>query len=325
MVRAPARAATRLSLGAVGVVLAYELVVPGGWGTTSWVVLVTGLLVGLPHGAVDHLLPAWGLGWRPGRLAVFAVGYAAVAGAAYVAFRSAPGVALVAFVLVSAWHFGSGETAFADVRAGRPVRRWAASAVPVGAVVLLLPLARGLGDPGGDVAAVLRLLAPSWNGAAVPAALVPALAVAGGVPVLVLLGRRRFLEAAEVATLLVLGLVVPPPAAVGTYFGAWHSVRHVARVLAADPSNTADLAGGSLGGPLRRFARHALGPTVAVLVVLALLWSFAGGWRELVASHLPLLAGLTVPHLLVVGWLDARAADQPASRRIGTCGMPSST
>ncbi|MDP9390152.1 MAG: hypothetical protein M3P89_01915 [Actinomycetota bacterium] len=75
-----------------------------------------------PHGAVDHLVPAYRLRWRPLRLALFALGYAALAGVAYAAFRAAPAAELAVFVAVSAWHFGSGETAFADLRAGQPVR-----------------------------------------------------------------------------------------------------------------------------------------------------------------------------------------------------------
>ena len=43
---------------------------------------------------------------------------------------------------------------------------------------------------------------------------------------------------------------------------------------------------------------------VAVLVVLALLWSTADGWRAFVATDVPVLAALTLPHVLVVGWLD---------------------
>jgi Brp/Blh family beta-carotene 15,15'-monooxygenase len=306
-------------------VIGCEVLVPGGWGSASWVVLVAGLLLGLPHGAVDHLLPAWRLGWRAGRLALFAAGYALLAAAGYAVFRWAPEASLAVFVVVSAWHFGTGETAFADLRAGRPVRRWPAAAATVGAVVLLLPLARGLGDPAEDVAAVLQRLAPSWNGMAAAGVAVPALAAAGGLLVLLLLRRRRFLEAVELATLLLLGLVVPPLAAFGVYFGAWHSVRHLARVLAEDSASTRELAAGVIGRPLSRFALAAAAPTVVVLLVLGLLWSFAGGWRGLVGTHLPLLAALTVPHVLVVSWLDGRPLDQAGSRRIGTCGMPSST
>ncbi|MDP9390151.1 MAG: hypothetical protein M3P89_01910 [Actinomycetota bacterium] len=124
-------------------------------------------------------------------------------------------------------------------------------------------------------------------------------------------------------------LAAPPLVAFGVYFGAWHSVRHVARMVAEDPANAADLADGRLAAPLARFSTAATLPTVAVLAALAVLWSAAGGGYGLVVTHLPLLAALTLPHVLVVAWLDRQAsrglATQAGSRRMGTCEIPSST
>ncbi|WP_158550746.1 Brp/Blh family beta-carotene 15,15'-dioxygenase [Geodermatophilus sp. TF02-6] len=287
---------------AVAVLLA-EVAVPGGWGDAAWGVLVGGLLLGLPHGAVDHLVPGRRLGWRPVRLAVFAAGYAALATVAWLVFRAWPGPALVAFVAVSAWHFGTGETAFADLRAGRPVGRRPIAAAVVGAVVLLVPLVRGSADTAAVVAAVVPGSAgrlPAWLPATVLGVVLPAAAVLAAR----LVGGRRWVEAAELVLLACLGLVVPPLAAFGVYFGCWHSVRHVARVVAEDPAGAGDLAAGRLGRPLRRFAVQAALPTAAVLAVLALLWSAADGWPSFVATDLPVLAAVTVPHALVVAWLD---------------------
>ena len=306
----PARTATRLSLAAALLVLAGELVVPGGWGGAAWVLLVAGLLIGLPHGAVDHLLPASRLGWRPVRVGLFALGYAALAAAAYGLFLAFPGPALGIFVAVSIWHFGSGETVFADLRAGRPLRPRVPAALTWGAVVLLLPFARGWGDPGSEVAGLTTALAPGWAAPAPQVAdLVSVLVVAAAAGLAVFLLRgRRWLEAGELGLLVALALVVPPLAAFGVYFGAWHALRHLARVLAEDPANTPDLAAGRLGRPLRRFGWTAAGPTAAVLLVLGLLWADAGTWRAFVVADVPLLAALTLPHVLVVTWQDRVAA-----------------
>ncbi|WP_456561396.1 beta-carotene 15,15'-dioxygenase, Brp/Blh family [Blastococcus sp. SYSU DS0533] len=308
---APARAATGWSCATAGAVLAVEVVVPGGWGTTgSAAVLVAGLLLGLPHGAVDHLVPAWRFGWRPTRLASFAAAYAGLAAGAYGVFTAAPGPALMLFVLVSAWHFGTGETAFADLRAGRPVRPRPAASLTLGGLVLLVPLLRGLGVPGSDTGALAEAVAPGWGGVppGVASAAVAVLVGAGGALALDLARRHRWLEAGEVGLLVAVVLVVPPLAAFGVYFGAWHSVRHIARVVAEDPANGPDLVAGRLASPLRRFSLAAGAPTAAVLLALAALWSWADGWRGLVATDLPLLAALTLPHVLVVGWVDRTAA-----------------
>jgi beta-carotene 15,15'-dioxygenase len=292
-VAGPVRVATALSLGAAVAVVAVELAV--GWGDLAWVPLVAGLLLGLPHGAVDHLVPAHRLGWRPPRTALFALGYAVVAVLAWLAFRAAPGPALLVFVALSVWHFGTGETAFADLRAGRPVRRSATVAVVLGSLVLLVPLARGADE----AAPVLAAVVPGSGGtlpAAVGTVVLAVAAPAGAALVVERLLAARWLEAAEVAVLLALVLLAPPFAAFGVWFGSWHAVRHVARVVADDP------AGGRAA--LRRFAVAAALPTAAVLAVGALLWSVAGGWTGLVATALPLLAALTLPHALVVAWLD---------------------
>ncbi|WP_170149223.1 Brp/Blh family beta-carotene 15,15'-dioxygenase [Geodermatophilus normandii] len=307
---AAARVATALSLAAVVAVVAVEPTV--GWGDLAWVPLVAGLLLGLPHGAVDHLVPARRLGRRPPGTALFALGYAVVAVLAWLAFRAAPGPALLVFVALSVWHFGTGETAFADLRAGRPVQRQATASLVLGGLVLLVPLARGADD----AAPVLAAVVP---GAGTLPAAVPVTVLAVVLPAAAALAAERllsgrWLEAAEVAVLLVLVLVVPPLAAFGVWFGCWHAVRHVARVLAADPAGDADPAAGRLAAPLRRFALAAALPTAAVLAVLAWVWSAADGWRGFLAAGLPLLAALTLPHALVVAWLDRAEGDAPAGR-----------
>ncbi len=292
---APLRAATALSLAATCVATAVVVAVEAtaGWGDLAWLPLAAGLLLGLPHGAVDHLVPARRLGWRPARVALFALGYALVAAGAWLLFRTAPGPALVAFVALSVWHFGTGESAYADLRAGRPVQRRGTASVVLGSLVLLVPLARGAEQ----ATPVLAAVVPGSDGT-VPAAVVAAV-LAVVLPAAAALGvahllEGRWLEAAEVAVLVTLVLAAPPLAALGIWFGCWHAVRHVARLVAEDPAD----------GALRRFAVAAAAPTAAVLVVLVLLESAGGGWTGLLAAVLPVLAALTVPHALVVAWLD---------------------
>jgi len=298
-----ARAATGISLASVAAVLGVQLLVPGGWGHLAWVPLVAGLLIGLPHGAVDHLLPAHRLGWGLPRLGAFALAYASLAALGFLLFQAAPGPALVVFVLLSAWHFGTGETAFADLRARRTVTRRPITAAVLGGVVLLVPLVRG----STEAAAVIAAVVPGSDGVLPSAVATVVLAVV--VPAAVLLAASlllagRGLEALEVLALLALALLAPPFAAFGVYFGAWHSLRHLARVVAEDPVNAGELSAGRLGRPLRRFAAQAALPTVAVLVAIGVLWSTTDGWLGFVATDIPLLAALTVPHALVVTWLD---------------------
>ncbi len=303
--RRPATVAAWLSRGAVVAVLAVQLVVPGGWGSAAWVPLVAGLLIGLPHGAVDHLVPDAELGRSRSRTAVVVVAYAALALVVLTAFRAWPGPALALFVLLSAAHFGTGETAFTDLCAGRPPRVDVLGAAAFGSAVIVLPL---LHDPDA-VAPVIALVVPGSSGQ------LPAVACRVGVVVVLVVAaaavavrvrRRELVPAAELVLLTVAALLVPVGAFFGAYFGLWHSGRHTARLVAENPANAADLAAGRLARPLWRFARTAALPTLAALATVLALWATAGGWEAFVAADLAVLAALTVPHAVVIGWLDAR-------------------
>ncbi|MCW2815903.1 MAG: brp-like protein [Nocardioides sp.] len=283
------------------------VVILGSWLLPPWVVLVAGLVAGLPHGAVDHLVPRWWLGARAPRMVAVLAVYATTAVAAYVAFRAWPFGAVVLFLVVSAWHFGSGETGFADLRAGRMLPARVLRGATHVLVVLALPamlhpdgvlplLGAVLGTPVDLDASTRTALTVAAGVALVGALCVAAVELAAG--------RRA--EALDLALLLALAVVVSPLAAFGAYFGAWHSVRHLARTLVDDPGNTADLAAGRLGPALRRFARSAAAPTAVSLVVVGAMAVTADGWGGFASHYLALLAGLTVPHLVVVAWADRR-------------------
>ena len=72
-------------------VLVVQLAWPGGWGSAAWIPLVAGLLLGLPHGAVDHLVPGFRLGHSAARAGCVAGAYALLALVVLVAFRTWPG------------------------------------------------------------------------------------------------------------------------------------------------------------------------------------------------------------------------------------------
>ncbi len=307
----PVLLTTRVSVAVVSGVLAVQLLVPGGWGQSAPILLAAGLLAGLPHGAVDHLVPGWvGPNLGAKRLAALLSAYAAAALVAFVLLRAAPLPGVVIFVLLSGLHFGTGEVQLAALRAGRLVKhRWAAVAA-YGGVTAVLPLVQWPQQ----VAPVLSALVPGSTGILPgPLRRTALVGIVGLVAVTLLrqMRDRRLGEGAELMLLTTMFLLVPPLAAFGAYFGGWHSIRHLARMLSLNPANAADLAAGRLRGPLVRFTRAALAPTLASLLVLGALWTSASGWQAFAASDLALLAGLTVPHVLTVSWLDRRLRSMP--------------
>ncbi|WP_416356099.1 Brp/Blh family beta-carotene 15,15'-dioxygenase [Aureimonas phyllosphaerae] len=96
------------------------------------------LAVGLPHGASDHLLALRGEPLRPqlGRLAWFLAAYLGAAGAMLAFWQASPGVALAAFLLLSAAHFAIDDV---DARSwrNRVVERFARGLMPITLPALL--------------------------------------------------------------------------------------------------------------------------------------------------------------------------------------------
>ncbi|GLZ56300.1 Brp/Blh family beta-carotene 15,15'-dioxygenase [Actinomycetospora sp. NBRC 106378] len=316
-VAVPLRAATAVSVSAVAVVLVVGLVVPGVWERWGWLPFAVGLLVGIPHGALDHLVPWWtgATARRPGLLAGVLSAYVALAVLTFVAARLWPVPALVGLLVGSAVHFGSGETAVQALRSGRPAGptpRWVAPGLATVAVPFLAwPT---------TVRPVLDVLAPGSAAVVLdPTALLvvgtgTAVAVVVTLAADLLAGRRA--AAGELALLTALFLVVPPLPAFGLYFGAWHGLRHLARLVALDPGNAGDLARRRLARPVGRVLRQAALPTAAVLAVLVVLLAVPGlagrAAAGLVPAGLALVLALTVPHMAVVAVMDRR--QRPAAQ-----------
>ncbi len=288
---------------------------------------VAGAMVGIPHGAVDHLVPAWWPGSRPrsprvrradgARMLCFVIAYTAVAMTALAALLVVPTPTLMAFLVLSAVHFGRGEVVTSAERAGRPVPStsadWPVTLAHGLAVVGLLVWAR---PPTTDpflrpLSPMLADLTAQTRGAGL---LLVAVAVGGGA--LVLSRTRRWLELAELLLLAGTFALAPPLAAFGIYFGGWHAPRHTARLLdLARGARRVDVgtseAGSGWGPAAAVLGRAAALPSMAALAAVGALWAA----RDLasIQAEVGVLLALTFPHAAVVMALDRRAV-VPSSR-----------
>ncbi len=306
----------RLPPAVLASLLAVQLVAPGSWDSIAWLPISLGLLLGLPHGAVDHLVPAWVRARRTTLpvLAGLLVAYAGTAAFAFALLRRWPTPGLAVFLLASLLHFGVGEVQYDRLRsllprAGRSHVRTAVQILGWGGTTVVLPLSRWPDE----VRPVLETLAPGSSRLLTPTTAACGLVIillAAGLTIALALHERRVRSAVELSLLVTVFVTVSPLVAFAVYFGAWHATRHVVRLLATDPANGGDLAAGRLVGPLLRFARAAAWPTAASLLVLLALVTATYGRQELLAASLVLLAALTAPHMIMVAWLD-RHADQP--------------
>jgi len=306
------RVLTVLPIAAAGIVILSSVLAPAAVRSAALPLAVIGALIGVPHGAVDHLIPRWtGIPGPRASIVLLVPAYLTVCLVAGACLLLAPRVSVLCFLLISALHFGTAETAFAAERRGEPTPRpWQAALASGGhgaGVVGLLLWAHP-----DDAGTWLRRLSPGAAAgvAAASKAGLAATAVLVAGSVLLAVVRGRLLAAAELVVLVTLFTTVPAPAAFGVYFGGWHAVRHTGRLL--------DVAR-SPGDPgwrpaVARLVRASLLPTAAALSTIAAL-VLARGRAPLLAEVAVLLA-LTYPHAAVVWsadtWRSGRAVAPPA-------------
>lgn len=297
----------RCSRVVLGATLVAVLLGPEVWSSaTITAVVALGLAAGLPHGAIDHVLAARLAGISP--LTTTTV-YLAGALAAWAALTWGGPVALAAVLGLSVVHFGAGE-----VEAHRATGPWPGGAAAVvlavaGTGALLLPLARA--DQA--VVAVADALSPGLGSLlaepAISVLLAGGWAVAAlGVLVLAVV-HRRAVVAADVVLVGAVGALAPPLVAFALWFGGWHALRHTGRLLVTEPGAAQLVDAGQPRRALARLARLAAAPSavaLAAVVALALLTAGAPEPDTALATALRVLLALTVPHMVVVAWLDRR-------------------
>ena len=275
--------------------------------TWQVVVALIALAVGIPHGALDHLvtLPRS----SAAKMAVFIFIYVAVAIAAVVALLTWSVIGFIGVVVMSAVHFGIGDAAFISEIDRRSVDRkpfqkylYAAAA---GTLPVVVPLVSEKSN------SALEKVNPElldWH-QGLNNDLMLWTMVLTAVVLLRLVQKRRDGEAIDLVLLYLLAVTAPPLVAFAVYFGCWHALRHTARLTLTLPSSQAAFAEGNLK---RAFIKAVLPGTPALIgtfVVAAAIVIFRGDslddqflWVSLVVVW-----ALTVPHMAVTARLDRKA------------------
>lgn len=311
-----------LMLGISAAVVAYSLTTDALSPGIQLVLLAAAVIcVGLPHGALDHLIGRALLSARFGSRwwLPFALGYVGAGATVAALWIFAPLASLVVFLLFSAAHFGWDDPMWLPTTSG-----WTAALerYAVGALPILLPI---LAHPG-EVTVIFSWLMPSGvaleptavaaAGWLVAAALLPTLAVRS----LRLFrgGASAHASAAEMSALVVLHVACSPLIAFLTYFCGWHSMRHALELAE-------QLAPGRPSLGLRLFGRAALPLTattvVAAIVAAPLLGAFKAQPSEVLATLVFVgLSVLTVPHMGMMAM--ARRTVRDGRPRVGRSRLP---
>jgi Brp/Blh family beta-carotene 15,15'-monooxygenase len=283
-------------------------------------------LIGLPHGAVDHLAIPRARGEEPTVRWFARVGalYLLVGGVYAGLWFLAPGLSVLLFIAVTWAHWGQGDlwpllsvVGVDHLRSG-PQR--AAVLLVRGGLPMLVPLWFFPGRYRSVVDAIVGRF--GFSAAAIDSLFDPTvrLALVGGLAALSVLafgfgavraGDREAwaVDAGETALLWWFFAVVPPVFAIGVYFTVWHSLRHVGRLIATDSESRSALARGRALAAFGRFAREATPLTLLSLVALVGLYVAVpnppGNIEGFVGLYLVFIAVLTLPHVVVVAVMDA--------------------
>ena len=296
----------------VAITIALTIIFSSWFGSNSlnWQVAlaVVALAIGIPHGALDHLvtLPKS----KPLTMALFIALYVAFALAAIWAILQWNVWGFIAVVIMSATHFGIGDSAFISEldhlhhREGKSLPVWAYASA-AGLLPVVIPLVNSR-----STEALIKVNSHliNWHhGYTSEIQILIAIIVAAALVTLLL--RKRYRDALDIALLAALASIAPPLVAFAVYFGCWHAMRHTARLTSLLPQSQAAY---EAGRSSRAFLKAvipglpALAGTLIFVVILAgvskdnLTDSFL--WLTLVT-----IWALTVPHMIVTAKLDRAA------------------
>ena len=299
------------SSAVVAVAIALSIIFSSWLGSDSlnWqvVMAVLALAIGIPHGALDHLvtLPKA----QPVKMAIFIAIYVAIALAAIWAILQWNVWGFIAVVLMSATHFGIGDSAFITelnrlkgAKSHLPLWAYAPAA---GVLPVVIPLVNNRST---DALSKVNESLINWHHGYTSEIQI-AVAIITTVSAMTLLSKKRYRDLLDLALLAALASVAPPLVAFAVYFGCWHAMRHTARLSSLLPrSLTAYQNGKSLAAFLRAVI-PGLPALLGTLIFVALLAGFSHNdvsdnflWLTLVT-----IWALTVPHMAVTAKLDRAA------------------
>ena len=277
----------------------------------SWQVVVAliALAVGIPHGALDHLvtLPRASVV----RMTFFIAIYVAIAVAAVWAILEWNVIGFVGVVIMSALHFGIGDAAFISERdraSGASVSPRISQvlyALSAGSLPVVVPLTN---DQSTRALAAVNEDLVSWHGGW-NEELLAAVTVLTGVALIALAITKRWRDLVDLIVLAALAFLTPPLVAFAAYFGLWHAMRHTARLTLNLKSSQSSIASNEAG----RAFRQAVIPGIPALVgtfVIALLIGIQTPGKlsdEFLWLSLVVVWALTVPHMMVTARLDKAA------------------
>jgi Brp/Blh family beta-carotene 15,15'-monooxygenase len=296
-------------LASLAIVIAAQLILGDIPLSLQLVIAMIALLVGIPHGAIDHLITIPRTSQR--KFIAYIVGYIVIAILAGWAIATWNLLGFQTVVVMSALHFGFGDAAYRNEETVYlkedkfPLWVESAYAIPAGFMPVVLPLtdSRTL-----DALERIQPTLINWAGSNSNAIRSYTL-VAGVACILLLIVTRHYSHALDLSLLAILAITAPPIIAFAIYFGFWHAIRHTARLV---PKLDSAMKYIDEENPKRAIAAAVIPGLYAIAgtFVLALGLMLASPDKfssSMLWSTLVIIWALTVPHMATTARFDFSA------------------
>ncbi len=274
-----------------------------GW---QIIVAVLALAIGIPHGALDHLvtLPKS----SPKKMTLFITVYVAVAVVAVIAILKFSVIGFIVVLFMSAIHFGIGDAAFINEIDRRNQTKASLNRylyIPAaGFTPVFIPLVNSAST---DALAQVNPALIDWH-QGFDMQILFGVSFFTTFAIVVLAFKKRLRESLDLSLLLALSLLTPPLIAFAVYFGCWHAMRHTARLTLSLPRCVENLDQGMLRKAFMNAVIPGLPALVGTFIVAAgLALSGQDFSDEFFWMALVVVWALTVPHMAVTAKLDRAA------------------
>jgi len=282
-----------------------------GSDSLNWqiVMAIVALAIGIPHGAIDHLITLPKA--APVKMALFISIYVAIALIAIFAILKWNVWGFIFVVVMSATHFGIGDSAFLNeldkYKVNKDEKRlpvWA-YAPAAGALPVMIPLVNNRST---EALEKVNPVLVDWHyGYTSQIQIFVMILFIIGLITLLRFNRKR--DALDLLLLAALAFIAPPLVAFAVYFGGWHALRHTARLTSLLPKSAVAYKQNKVGKAFRSAVTPGLPALVGTLLFVGCLSIFRSDdlsstflWNTLVT-----IWALTVPHMMVTARLDRKA------------------
>jgi Brp/Blh family beta-carotene 15,15'-monooxygenase len=279
--------------------------------TITWQVVIAliALAIGIPHGALDHLvtLPRSSVI----RMTLFITVYVAIAIIAVWAILNWNTAGFIAVVAMSALHFGIGDAAFisemdrsANQSASPRIAQFSYAA-SAGLMPVIIPLTNQMST------SALNAVNPAllnWHGGYAEE-LNNLVTIFFLLALSIQIFSKRYRDGLDLSILFLLATLTPPLVAFAAYFGLWHAMRHTARLTLNLKSSQNFVREGNSAKAFLQAILPGLPALVGTFIVSLALAAFSPERLsdELLWLSLVVVWALTVPHMIVTARLDKAA------------------